>query len=55
MDDKNEIVLIEFNTNSSIDIMQLCNGPVFGDYTEEILRKVSGSHLHLLIKHSLEK
>lgn len=55
VDDKNEIVLIEFNTNSSIDIMQLCNGPVFGDYTEEILRKVSGSHLHLLIKHSLEK
>ncbi len=55
VDDKNEIVLIEFNTNSALDIMQLCNGPVFGDYTEEILRKISGSHFNIQINRFLER
>ncbi len=33
-----EPILIELNlNNASIDFMQLCNGPLFGAYTEEIL------------------
>lgn len=54
VNNNNEIILIEFNTNSSIDIMQLCNGPVFGDYTGAILRKISQNRFHLHINRILK-
>lgn len=41
VDEHNEVVLIEFNTEPDIEMMQLPNGPVLGEYTDEILRIVS--------------
>ena len=40
INDHNEVVFIELNDGPGIEIMQLCNGPVFGDYTDEILQEV---------------
>lgn len=41
IDEEGEPVFIEMNTLPGIYIMQLCNGPVFGDMTDELLRSVS--------------
>lgn len=35
------VVLIEINPTFGIDILQLTNGPAFGEYTDEILAKVN--------------
>lgn len=40
IDTDNEPVFIEMNTLPGIYIMQLCNGPVFGEYTDEILKTI---------------
>ncbi|MDD6400220.1 MAG: sugar-transfer associated ATP-grasp domain-containing protein [Lachnospiraceae bacterium] len=38
---KDEPILIEFNLKlQGIDLLQICNGPVFGEYTEEILSEI---------------
>ena len=41
IDKDGEPVFIEMNTLPGIYIMQLCNGPVFGKYTDELLKSVS--------------
>lgn len=38
VDEHNEVVLIEFNTEPDIEMMQLPNGPILGEYTDELLR-----------------
>ena len=41
IDEENEPVFIEMNTLPGIYIMQLCNGPVFGELTDDLLKSVS--------------
>ena len=41
IDEEGEPVFIEMNTLPGIYIMQLCNGPVFGDMTDDLLMSVS--------------
>ena len=41
IDKDGDPVFIEMNTLPGIYIMQLCNGPVFGKYTDELLKSVS--------------
>ena len=41
IDTDNEPVFIEMNTLPGIYIMQLNNGPVFGDHTDDLLKKVA--------------
>ena len=48
IDEEGEPVFIEMNTLPGIYIMQLCNGPVFGELTDELLNSVKG------VKHSLQ-
>lgn len=43
----NEIIFIELNDGAAIDIMQLANGPVFGDYTDEILQEAKDHKFRL--------
>ena len=41
IDDKGEPLLIEFNVSfGGLNFHQICNGPVFGDMTEEIMKEV---------------
>ena len=40
IDEENDPVFIEMNTLPGIYIMQLCNGPVFGDITDDLMRSV---------------
>ena len=45
IDENGKPVLIEVNMkNASIDFMQLNNGPLFGEYTEEVLSRVFRNH-----------
>lgn len=55
INDRNEIVLIEFNHCPSIDIMQLCNGPILGDYTDEILKTVARNNYKWTADYILQK
>jgi len=48
IDEENEPVFIEMNTLPGIYIMQLCNGPVFGDMTDGLLRSV------MTVKHQFQ-
>ena len=43
----NEIVFIELNDGPAIDIMQPTNGPVFGEYTDEVLQEIKGNKFRL--------
>ena len=41
VDESGEPVLIEMNINyGELDFHQLCNGPIFGDQTKEIVKEV---------------
>lgn len=40
IDEEGEPVFIEMNTLPGIYMMQLCNGPVFGEYTDSLLESV---------------
>lgn len=44
LDEAGNPVFIEMNTLPGIYIMQLCNGPVFGDLTDALLKSVSTVH-----------
>lgn len=55
VDSQNRIVLIEFNATPSIDIMQLCNGPFFKEYTDEMLQMAAKNVYKLEIKSVLER
>ena len=50
LNNKDEIVLLEFNATPSIDIMQLTNGPILGDYTEEILKEIAKNNYKLSLQ-----
>lgn len=41
VDESGEPILIEFNiTHGQLDFHQLCNGPIFGDLTDDVLKEV---------------
>ena len=41
VDDSDELLLVEYNYAADSEFMQIFNGPMFGEYTEELLEKVS--------------
>lgn len=51
LNEENEPVFIEMNTLPGLYIMQLNNGPVFGDYTDEILKECTFHKQKLLQKY----
>ena len=40
IDEEGRTMIIEFNLSSGINFHQVCNGPLFGDLTEEVLKDV---------------
>lgn len=41
VDDKGDIVLIEYNWAPTIGGIQITNGPLFGEYTEDLISRLS--------------
>lgn len=51
LNEDNEPVFIEMNTLPGLYIMQLNNGPVFGDYTDEILKECASHQQKIVHKY----
>ena len=45
VDEEGEPVLIELNQYPDCEFLQIFNGPMFGDYTDELLERISKHHI----------
>jgi hypothetical protein len=48
VDEDGEPVLIELNQCPDCEFIQIFNGPMFGDYTDELMERISKHHLEAI-------
>jgi len=57
LDENGEIVLVEYNYAADAELIQISSGPLFGDYTDEIMERIMHptSEELLMVKRSFEE
>ena len=57
LDENGEIVLVEYNYAADAELIQISSGPLFGDYTDEIMERIMHPTTEelLMVKRSFEE